>query len=385
MSVSDLTSLPNQHSYLFLAATPSIGYHTLKKMSERLVQYRLSWSEFLASGEGTWRKCGLKSAQIDELKTFAKRFSPQTYFEYLESHHIQTVFIDDPRYPALLKEIPDKPLCLFALGDLEVLSTQKIAVAVVGTRKMTEYGRFVTTKIAEELCDLDVTVVSGLMYGVDLTAHQVAIQQAGQTIGILGYGFTYLSHAAYLDPRWLKEFSVQKGLLLSEYPPDTSPEKGTFLQRNRLIAGMTNATVVTEAAQKSGSLHTASCAIEYNRLVCAVPGSIRSPFSKGTQDLLNMGAILVDSGYEIMKELGGSVEAYSRKNEEGAAEVSILSSISPTGNQIYQLIIQDQLSTDQLSQKLHLSVSDIHTELTELEIFGYIKKVGPRWAVAALQ
>jgi DNA processing protein len=310
MSVSEFTSLPNQQAYLFLAATPLIGYLTLRKLSERLIQSGLSWSEVVARGEGVWRKCGLKSAQIDELKTFAKRFSPQTYFEYLQSQQIQTIFVDDPHYPQLLKEIPDKPLFLFALGNLDALAARKIAVAVVGTRKMTEYGRFVTTKIVEELCDIDVTVVSGLMYGVDLTAHQVATQQAGQTIGILGYGFKYLPHASYLDPEWLKEFFVQKGLLLSEFPPDTSPEKGTFLQRNRLIAGMTNATVVTEAAQKSGSLHTASCAIEYNRLVCAVPGSIRSPFSRGTLDLLNMGATLVDSGYEIIKELGGSIEGY---------------------------------------------------------------------------
>lgn len=371
-------SLSQRASYVLLLATPGIGFGTLAKLSTQLHQAHLSWSDFLVSKESVWQTCGLHQDQVEQLKLFLKKYSAQAYQEKLQQQSVSVLFADDAMYPPLLKETSDRPECLFVWGQPEEASSQAV-VAVVGTRHMTEYGKFVTQKISQELSDLEVTVVSGLMYGVDLTAHQAVIQADGRTLAFLGYGFEYLKQVSYLSSAWIKEFFLKKGILMSEYAPETLPSKGTFVQRNRLIAGTSHATVVTEAGLKSGSLHTASCAVEYNRLVCAVPGSIRSPFQEGTRDLLNRGALLVSSGYDVLAELSGSLGKYPSPRPSSSQLKPVPGTLSEKGRQIYQLLAQDSLSTQQLAQSLKISIQVINLELTQLEIFGYIHQRGGWW------
>jgi DNA processing protein len=380
MEYKDLEHVHDQWAYVLCVATQSIGWKTIKKIRFFLYKFHIGWNDFLEGKEILWEKCGLNALQKKELRLSLDTYSPEGYAQKLNSQKTTVLLPNMEIYPELLHQIEDAPPCLFVLGEQSAVGRLKSAravIGVVGTRKMTEYGKFVTTKITTELCQLDAAIVSGFMYGVDLTAHQTALQQGGQTIGVLGYGFDYLPHLSYLPQKWLQEFFEKSGVLLSEYPPDTAPRKGTFLQRNRIIAGMSHATIVTEAAHKSGSLHTATCAIEYNRTVCSVPGSIRSPFSQGTQDLINKGAVFVRSGYDVLKELGGSID-FKEKNTEAEHQLR-LPLLSDVGKHICQLIAQDHLSTDQLCQRLHLLPQEVNVELTELELLGHIQKVGSIW------
>lgn len=361
-------------AFLLLIATPGIGYRTLEKLTLVLDQAHLTWVDFLKSSEMHWRTWGVKPRQITHLQETLQRYSPQAYAQSLQAKEVHVIFPQDVEYPELLRHIPDAPFCLFQKGSLKKLPETTLTVGVVGTRKMTEYGQYVTQKIVRELCQLQVTIISGLMYGVDLQAHQTAVEWGGRTVGVLGYGFEFLQSATYISASWLQEFFAQGNTLLSEYPPEMPPEKWMFLHRNRLIAGMSHAVIVTEAAQKSGSLRTAACAAEYNRLLCAVPGSIRSPFSQGTQDLLNTGATLVRSGYDVLKELGNSVE---HKEEEE----TVPSFLGETAKCIFRLLTIDPLSADQISSQLELSPPEVYAELTQLEIAGYVQKIGSRWSL----
>jgi DNA processing protein len=207
-------------------------------------------------------------------------------------------------YPALLREIPDAPLVLWGAGDVERLSLP--AVAVVGARAATRYGREVAAQIAGDLSLAGVSVVSGMARGIDAAAHAAAVGNPGGTIAVLGSGVDvpYPRENAEL---WKRIGAV--GLLLSEHPPGTRPLPAFFPVRNRIIAGMSSGTVVVEAARRSGSLITARLANDFGRDVFAVPGSIRSESSDGCHGLLRDGAILCRGAEDILTELFPSVGA----------------------------------------------------------------------------
>ncbi len=200
-------------------------------------------------------------------------------------------------YPPLLKEIGQVPEKLFFRGDVSVL--EKICISVVGTRFNTDYGEFVTEKIIEELAIMDVTIVSGLARGIDTIAHKTALRKGLKTVAVLGSGLDNI----YPKENFFLAKEIEKnGLLISEYPKDTPPFQMNFPQRNRLISGLSVATVVTEAPAKSGALITADFALEQGRDIFVVPGDVDRPSSLGILKLLQNGAgYPVSSGFEIIE------------------------------------------------------------------------------------
>ena len=211
---------------------------------------------------------------------------------------IHVVAWDDPRFPAPLLVIPDPPPAIWYRGTLDALDAP--AVAIVGSRAASHVALETAERLGEDLARRGVTVVSGLARGVDSAAHRGALR-AGRTIGVLGSGVDRMYPPEH---HGLARQIAQSGLVLSEYPPGTAPLPFQFPQRNRLISGLSRAVVVIEASEKSGSLITASCALEQGREVMAVPGNVLSGRNRGAHALIRDGAKIVESADDILEELG---------------------------------------------------------------------------------
>lgn len=208
----------------------------------------------------------------------------------------QVISFFDQEYPEKLRQIYQPPLILFARGDLSLL--KKEIVTVVGSRLATAYSQIVLDQIIPNLLKEDLVIASGLAKGVDALAHQAALANNGKTIAVIGNG---LNHFYPIQNHLLQEQIVRKGLLLSEYLPDTPPRPYRFPQRNRILAGLSRSVIVTEAKEKSGSLITANLALQENRDVYALPGPITSELSEGPNRLIEAGAIPIVN-YKIERE-----------------------------------------------------------------------------------
>lgn len=233
------------------------------------------------------------------IKKFKEIWSLSGYEEYLAQKDIVLVTPDQPIYPQALLELSDKPLLLFCKGNLECLCPTH--VAVVGSRRPTRYGQWAAQKLVTELSVQDISIVSGFMVGIDYQAHQVAQVNGMRSVGVLGFGFGTF-YPAHLR-RAAEEFLDAGMLFITEYPPGRRPSKIQFPERNRVVAGLSRATIVIEAQEKSGSLITAQYALDNNRVVAAVPGEIESIHSYGTNTLIQQGALLIMKGADVLAEL----------------------------------------------------------------------------------
>jgi DNA processing protein len=268
--------------------------------------------EYFGSAEIAWKaseinlaRTGLSKRVLDELISQRRKLIPQQYSESIRRRGIKMVTILDKDYPERLKNISDPPNVLFIKSRLELsviakLTKRKI-IAVVGTRKMTEYGQEVTAKLTHELSLKGFTIVSGMALGVDGVAHQEAINAGGKTIAVLGAGVEVIYPREHTQ--LYQSIFYHGGAILSEVAPDQIVGRGIFPARNRIVSGLSEAVLVTEGAIDSGSLITARMALEQGREVFAVPGPINSALAEGTNYLLKQGARLVTSAQDILESL----------------------------------------------------------------------------------
>ena len=272
----------------------------------------------------------------------------------------------DAAYPQLLFEIPDPPPVLYYQGKLELLSAcnHQPAVGIVGTRSPSEYGKRWTRRLTRSLCRAEFLIISGLAAGIDREAHQSTLQVEGQTIAVLGTGVDVVYPFRNQD---LHQAIAQSGLLVSEHPPGTAPDKAYFPRRNRVIAGLCRALLVTEAPRKSGALITARLANDYGRDVFALPGSLDNLRCHGCLDLLNQGAQMVLGDYTLIDALGAIPIKQS-------TEVSAVSpDLPPPLQQVFQAITLDAMPLDAIVQQIgDQSTGDILSALTQLELMGLI-------------
>ena len=276
---------------------------------------------------------------------------------------INAISVNDPLYPSRLKTIPDAPKKLYYLGNLRP-EIDKI-VAIVGTRKPTAYGRAVTTRLAEMLARRGVAIVSGLALGVDGIAQQSAIGAGGHTLAVLASGLTEIT------PHSHRNLAIQilehQGALLSENAPGTPPLKWQFLKRNRIVSGLADAVIVTEAGAKSGTMNTVMHALAQGRDVYAVPGNITSPMSAGCNRLIEQGATpIVD------------IEAFvdNLVPKEKAAKQTLLLAQSPEEQVIIELLQNGTQDGEELQKRSKLSSSVYSTTMTMLELRGVIRPLG---------
>ncbi|MCX7835809.1 MAG: DNA-processing protein DprA [bacterium] len=281
--------------------------------------------------------------------------------QFCVKNNIHILTLEDADYPNLLKEIHDPPLLLYQKGTLKPVWEKSISI--VGTRLATEYGKKVANQFAKELSCNGWTVVSGLAIGIDGAAHKGALAGGvGSTVGVLGCGIN-----VYYPPQHknLTEAIVEQGLLLSEYPPNVQPDARYFPQRNRIISGLTKGTVVIEAGDHSGALITSELAIEQNRDVFAVPGMITSPYSKGTNQLIQKGAKLVTSVNDILNE-------YEPYNHLPKADPNQLENLSTEEKKLFEELAYGPFSADILAEKLNWDIGNVLSVLTTLQLKGLL-------------
>ena len=279
--------------------------------------------------------------------------------------NIGKITLQDKNYPAILKEIHDPPKELYIKG--EIINQDKTAIGVVGTRKYTQYGKEVCLDISGKLAKLGITIVSGLAKGIDTFAHQAALESGGRTIAVLGSGMdknSFFPRSNYS----LSEKISQQGAVISEYPPGTRGTHFTFPQRNRIISGLSLGVVVIEAPEESGALITATLALEQNREVFAIPGSIYEKNSIGTNRLIKLGAKLVTDVEDILEELNLSHLLTTEKKKvkpDNKEEEIILSILSA-----------QPVHIDEIIKKSGLSAGIVNSNLMILELKKAVRNLG---------
>ena len=282
----------------------------------------------------------------------------------VEQTGIRLVTAFDPEYPKALSEIADPPFLFFALGRLERLRLP--AVAIVGSRDASRYGRDAAVRLARDLSAAGVAIVSGFARGVDAAAHEAALDGPGGTIAVLGCGLDVdypREHAR------LKQRLAAEGLLVSEHAPGEEPRPQNFPVRNRIIAGLSAGVVVVEASRRSGSLITARLALDSGRDVFAVPGSIFSATSEGSHALLKDGAILCRGAEDVLAELFPSVGA--GEGPRGAANPAAVGELSSEARRMLEALSRDEaLSAEELALMLDLPAATVLAGLFELEAAG---------------
>lgn len=271
----------------------------------------------------------------------------------------------DEDYPILLRHIPDPPLTLFYRGDIQLL--QQPAIGVVGSRKPTSYGRASCAYLVKEMVQAGLVIISGLAHGIDGEAHRTALAAGGKTVAVLGCGIDQVYPASH---RLLFQKIASLGLLISEYPPGTPPVPGLFPERNRIISGLSLGILVVEAAEKSGSLITADCALEQGREVFAIPGPIFSSVSSGPHNLIKQGAKLVTSCDDVLDELGITLPCPSTENHSRSVQAIAL---DPDEKVIVSVISHEGIHADDLVGLLEPDMrKTLHQMLIRLEAKGAI-------------
>ncbi len=267
--------------------------------------------------------------------------------------------------PERLQQLPQPPKQMHCQGtDLDTMLRRPI-LGIVGARGVSPYGRTITADLARALARRGVVIVSGLALGVDSIAHRAALEASGLTIAVLPSGLSSIYPANHRS--LAKQIIDSNGLLVSEYEPDATPHQGSFIARNRIIAGLCDGLLVTEAAEASGSLHTARFALEQGKVIMAVPGNITSPVSAGTNNLIKTGATPITSANDILQALNvqterEDVEPYYPENELEAAIVTPLQAGPIDGHE--------------LLAASHLSITDFQQHLTMLELKDVIVPLG---------
>ena len=313
------------------------------------------------------REINLGTKTTEKFLLFRKTFDIGKYLQKIEKEGITVLTLNDKDYPKLLKEIADPPPVLYVKSNISLDNLfLRPAIAVVGTRNISSYGRVVTQKITQGLVDRRITIVSGLARGIDVCSHKTAIEAGGLTLAVLGSGIDQIYPAEHLR---IAEEITQHGALVSEFPLDMRAYPGNFPIRNRIISGLSLGVVVTEAAEKSGTMITASYAADQGREVFAVPGPITSPLSAGTSALLKKGAKLVTKVEDILEELP------SMKGSDPRIQGSD-PNITEEEKKILEILAKGPLSLDELVRISGSPASKILSLVTLMELKGVLKKIG---------
>ncbi|PVZ15086.1 DNA-processing protein DprA [Porphyromonas loveana] len=288
--------------------------------------------------------------------------------EQIRAKGLQTYFITDENYPPLLKECVDAPILFYYKGNADLSPAR--ALSVVGTRNITAYGRSATERIIADLAHAipDLLIVSGLAYGVDVTAHKAALANGLPTVGVLAHGLDRIYPSSH---RSVATEMLAHGGLLTDYPTGTEPERFNFVGRNRIVAGLSHATLVIESAAKGGSLITAELASDYNRDVLALPGRATDSRSAGCNTLIReQKAALVTSAEDILSLLSWSSTA------EAQSQTLAFEPDNWPDTPVAKLLLHAQsISVDELTRETGLSINDVSAQLFDMELDGLIRSL----------
>ncbi len=356
-------SVMNDLIYLVALSTfPKFGAKSLHRLKQTFSCFKEAFEADFAA----LRRAGLEEKIINEFIEARAKINPEHEWERLQKLNIKILTTADAAYPALLKEIYDPPLLLYYMGTMETNADQ-FPLAVVGSRRVTIYGRQAVSEIVSPLARAGFSIVSGLAIGVDAMAHQATLEAGGRTVAVLGCGLDniYPTQNQKLGNRIIE----QGGAILSEFPLGTPPWRSNFPIRNRIISGISIGTLVIEAAVDSGSLITARSALDQNREVFALPGSIFSPLSAGPNNLIKMGAKTVTTAQDILEAL------HLEKAEEYAESVKILPD-SAEEAKLLEVLNREPQHIDILVKIVALPAPLVCSTLTLMEMKGRVRNLG---------
>ena len=310
------------------------------------------------------RSVGLDNKLVETILALRPRISLDSEMEKLERYKVKVITWKDPAYPPRLKEIYDYPPLLYTRGT--ILPEDEWAIAVVGTRRPSIYGRQATEEITSELARNKITIISGLAKGIDSIAHRAALEVGGRTIAVAGCGVDMVYPSEHLA---LARQIMEQGALISEFPLGTRPKAEHFPQRNRIMSGMSLGVLVVEAGEGSGALITAHFAVEQNREVFAIPGSIFSPSCHGTNRLIQEGAKLVQNCTDILEELNLTMVPRQLEMKE-------VIPTTDTEAQLLGYLSKEATHIDDICRHSGLPIAAVNSTLTMLELKGLAKQVG---------
>lgn len=334
--------------------------------------------DYFEHGKDAWsasqselKKAGMHAKTIQKFIQNKKLLDREKEYQKLLREEIHFITLKDaPAYPALLKQTFTPPPLLYFRGKLQkdIANT----IAIVGSRKATPEGLKITKQLTEDLSRYGFTIVSGLALGIDSASHESALENSACTIAVLGCGITDNDIYPKTNLNLAHKIIKQNGCVLSEFPPGTEPRKEHFPRRNRIIAGLSLATIVVQATEKSGALHTAKFSAEENRDVFAVPGSIYINQHKGTNSLIQNGAHLLTNAKQVLDIL-------NLVHLQSSVSRLQLSMRSKHEQLIIKALLDGRGHRDELQTHTELTTNELQTALTTLEIDSIVKQIGARW------
>jgi len=339
---------------------PGIGRAKFSLMEQHFGSLETAW--YASARE--LQAAGLDNRSVEAIMAKRAAISLDAEMEKLEQFRVKAHTWKDEEYPSLLKEIYDLPPVLYVRGV--IAPEDAVSVAVVGTRRPTYYGRETAEQIAGDLARNKVTIVSGLARGIDATAHRAAIEAGGRSIAVFGCGLDIVYPG---DHAKLARQIMECGALISEFPLGTRPRADNFPRRNRIMSGLSLGVLVIEARERSGALITAQWALEQNRDVFAVPGSVLSPASRGTNRLIQEGAKLVSDYYDILEELNLTFAA-----QQGTLPETIPT--TDTESLIMQHLSSEPIHIDEVVHQCGLPIVTVSSTLAVMELKGMVRQVG---------
>jgi DNA processing protein len=346
--------------YIAFSLVKGIGAVRFRCLLDHFGQADIAWN---ASAEAL-HQAGLSNKIIQNLLEVRSKISLDKVWERIQNLGIKVITWEDECYPRRLLEIDQPPPLLYVRG--EILPEDLWSVAIVGTRRVSAYGRQIAEEVAVTLARNGITVISGLARGVDAIAHQAAINAGGRSIAIMGNGVDRIYPP---ENRKLAEQIISKGALVSDYPPGTPPEASNFPPRNRIISGLSLAVVVIEAGDTSGALITASFAADQGREVFAVPGNITSPQSKGTNRLIYNGAIPLLDPREVLEVLQLTMVSQHQ-------EARVVLPSDALEAQLYAALENEPLHVDEIRARTNLPIEQVTSTLALMELKGMVRQVG---------
>lgn len=363
-----------------LCSIPEIGPVTVRRLIARFG----SAKEALKAGMRALAEVeGISEVRATAIKSFAGRAEFEKSLEKAEREGISCVSREMPGYPAPLSDFADSPLVVYIMG--EYVPDDRFAVSIVGSRKASYYGLEISDSFAYNLARMGITIISGLARGVDTAAHRGAIKARGRTIAVLGSGLDVPYPPE--NHKLMREIS-ENGCVISEFPMGMQPLKENFPRRNRLMSALSLGVVVAEAAKGSGALITARHALEQGREVFAVPGSIKSPSSFGTNELIRAGARMATDAEDVVRELAPVLKGFIKKSaaSPSASKAGLSKAgldISPEEKALCDILSGEPAHIDEIARLSGRTAASALSTLTALELKGYVNQAeGKRFYLA---
>ncbi len=351
------------NKFLYCFTLIDLGPSTLRKIKENFSSFAEAWQ----ASKSVLIKNGLSEKVSEKIVTMRPMINIAKEWAKFKNTEIKFITENNTTYPSQLREIKSAPFILFYLGDIELLKKKQLAV--IGTRRYSEYGKMVVEKIIPAIAQAGIIITSGMAQGIDTISHLATISVNQPTIAVLGAGITTTQQNNYAQ-KTISNILAHNGLIISEYHPFATATKYTFPARNRIVSGLSLGTLVIEAGKKSGTMITVNYALEQNREVFAIPGNIFSDRSTGTHHLIKEGAQIVTSANDILEVLNF---APTQSNIFDQPQVEFTDSEEEL---IYKKLSLDPILIDKLAKNCKLDTTIVSSKLSLLEMKGLVRNIG---------